>query len=77
MSTPSAHDRRPSPSLPTRLARLGFGDPAGAERLLAEAGPAVTAELLDDLGATPDPDLALRGLVALLAGAERAGEAAA
>ncbi|MEV5571219.1 bifunctional [glutamine synthetase] adenylyltransferase/[glutamine synthetase]-adenylyl-L-tyrosine phosphorylase [Spirillospora sp. NPDC052269] len=77
MSTPSARDRRPSPSLPTRLARLGFDDPAGAERLLAEAGPAVTAELLDDLGATPDPDLALRGLLALLTGAERVGEAAA
>ncbi|RMI39799.1 bifunctional [glutamine synthetase] adenylyltransferase/[glutamine synthetase]-adenylyl-L-tyrosine phosphorylase [Actinomadura harenae] len=59
------------------MARLGFDDPAGAERLLAEAGPAVTAELLDDLGTTADPGLALRGLLALITGAEHEGEAAA
>ncbi|MFJ5706972.1 bifunctional [glutamine synthetase] adenylyltransferase/[glutamine synthetase]-adenylyl-L-tyrosine phosphorylase [Streptomyces sp. NPDC093105] len=53
----------------TRLLRHGFTDPSGAERLLdlpelaALRGDPV---LLDALGATADPDLALRGLVRLV-----------
>ncbi|MEV3990886.1 bifunctional [glutamine synthetase] adenylyltransferase/[glutamine synthetase]-adenylyl-L-tyrosine phosphorylase [Streptomyces sp. NPDC049837] len=52
----------------TRLLRHGFTDPSAAERLLdlpvlsAVHGDPV---LLDALGATADPDLALRGLVRL------------
>ncbi|WP_432055808.1 bifunctional [glutamine synthetase] adenylyltransferase/[glutamine synthetase]-adenylyl-L-tyrosine phosphorylase [Streptomyces sp. bgisy022] len=53
----------------TRLLRHGFTDPSAAERLLD--GPELTAlrddpVLLDALGATADPDLALLGLVRLL-----------
>lgn len=53
----------------TRLLRHGFTDPSAAERLLD--GPEllpVRADpvLLDALGATADPDLALHGLVRLL-----------
>ncbi|KAF3465073.1 bifunctional [glutamine synthetase] adenylyltransferase/[glutamine synthetase]-adenylyl-L-tyrosine phosphorylase [Streptomyces sp. Tu 3180] len=53
----------------TRLLRHGFTDPSAAERLLE--GPELTAVrndpvLLDALGATADPDLALLGLVRLL-----------
>lgn len=53
----------------SRLLRHGFTDPSGAERLLdlpelsALRGDSV---LLDALGATADPDLALRGLVRLV-----------
>ncbi|CAM5379993.1 glutamate-ammonia-ligase adenylyltransferase [Streptomyces spiroverticillatus] len=52
----------------TRLIRHGFTDPATAERLLAEDSLALVRNdpvLLDALGATADPDLALRGLVRL------------
>lgn len=53
----------------TRLLRHGFTDPSAAERLLdvPELG-SVRADtvLLDALGATADPDLALRGLVRLI-----------
>ncbi|MFI8945652.1 bifunctional [glutamine synthetase] adenylyltransferase/[glutamine synthetase]-adenylyl-L-tyrosine phosphorylase [Streptomyces sp. NPDC053750] len=53
----------------TRLLRHGFTDPSAAERLLdgAELAP-VRADpvLLEALGATADPDLALHGLVRLL-----------
>ncbi|MFJ2826317.1 bifunctional [glutamine synthetase] adenylyltransferase/[glutamine synthetase]-adenylyl-L-tyrosine phosphorylase [Streptomyces sp. NPDC087263] len=53
----------------TRLLRHGFTDPSGAERLLesAELAP-IKADpvLLDALGATADPDLALLGLVRLV-----------
>ncbi|MFJ5804708.1 bifunctional [glutamine synthetase] adenylyltransferase/[glutamine synthetase]-adenylyl-L-tyrosine phosphorylase [Streptomyces sp. NPDC093093] len=51
-----------------RLLRSGFTDPSGAARLLdADALSAVRADpvLLDALGATADPDLALLGLVRL------------
>ncbi|WP_324783869.1 bifunctional [glutamine synthetase] adenylyltransferase/[glutamine synthetase]-adenylyl-L-tyrosine phosphorylase [Streptomyces sp. H51] len=52
-----------------RLLRHGFTDPSAAERLLES--PELTAVrndpiLLDALGATADPDLALHGLVRLL-----------
>ncbi|MGW9438715.1 bifunctional [glutamine synthetase] adenylyltransferase/[glutamine synthetase]-adenylyl-L-tyrosine phosphorylase [Streptomyces sp. NPDC055607] len=53
----------------SRLVRHGFTDPSGAERLLdvpelsALRGDSV---LLEALGATADPDLALRGLVRLV-----------
>ncbi|GGP91588.1 glutamate-ammonia-ligase adenylyltransferase [Actinomadura coerulea] len=60
-------DRRPS--LAGRLARLGFTHAARAERLLAEAerdGAGPGDRLLDALGATADPDLALDGLLRLL-----------
>ncbi|CAL9399307.1 bifunctional [glutamine synthetase] adenylyltransferase/[glutamine synthetase]-adenylyl-L-tyrosine phosphorylase [Streptomyces sp. enrichment culture] len=52
----------------TRLLRHGFTDPSAAEQLLE--GPALAPVrshpvLLDALGVTADPDLALRGLVRL------------
>ncbi|MEV5881458.1 bifunctional [glutamine synthetase] adenylyltransferase/[glutamine synthetase]-adenylyl-L-tyrosine phosphorylase [Streptomyces sp. NPDC052020] len=53
----------------TRLLRHGFTDPSAAERLLDGAEPASLRNdpvLLEALGATADPDLALRGLVRLL-----------
>ncbi|MFJ4503907.1 bifunctional [glutamine synthetase] adenylyltransferase/[glutamine synthetase]-adenylyl-L-tyrosine phosphorylase [Streptomyces sp. NPDC088864] len=60
----------------TRLLRHGFTDPSAAERLLdlpdlssVRSDPV----LLEALGATADPDLALRGLVRLVE-AEEAGE---
>ncbi|MGI5454227.1 bifunctional [glutamine synthetase] adenylyltransferase/[glutamine synthetase]-adenylyl-L-tyrosine phosphorylase [Streptomyces sp. CA-249302] len=53
----------------TRLLRHGFTDPSAAERLL-DAPELTTVRddpvLLDALGATADPDLALLGLVRLL-----------
>ncbi|MEU3776561.1 bifunctional [glutamine synthetase] adenylyltransferase/[glutamine synthetase]-adenylyl-L-tyrosine phosphorylase [Streptomyces sp. NPDC032472] len=51
-----------------RLLRSGFTDPSAAARLLdsaALAGVRTDPVLLDALGATADPDLALRGLVRL------------
>ncbi|MFD7408876.1 bifunctional [glutamine synthetase] adenylyltransferase/[glutamine synthetase]-adenylyl-L-tyrosine phosphorylase [Streptomyces sp. NPDC059866] len=53
----------------TRLLRHGFTDPAAAERLLSAAELAGLRDdpvLLEALGATADPDLALHGLVRLL-----------
>lgn len=53
----------------TRLLRHGFTDPSAAERLLDGAEPAGVREdpvLLEALGVTADPDLALHGLVRLL-----------
>ncbi|MET8945040.1 bifunctional [glutamine synthetase] adenylyltransferase/[glutamine synthetase]-adenylyl-L-tyrosine phosphorylase [Streptomyces sp. NPDC004542] len=53
----------------TRLLRHGFTDPSAAERLLdsAEVAPVRNDPvLLEALGATADPDLALLGLVRLL-----------
>ncbi|WP_329121268.1 bifunctional [glutamine synthetase] adenylyltransferase/[glutamine synthetase]-adenylyl-L-tyrosine phosphorylase [Streptomyces sp. NBC_01353] len=53
----------------TRLLRHGFTDPSGAERLLDVPDLAALRDdsvLLDALGATADPDLALRGLVRLV-----------
>ncbi|MER5885176.1 bifunctional [glutamine synthetase] adenylyltransferase/[glutamine synthetase]-adenylyl-L-tyrosine phosphorylase [Streptomyces sp. NPDC001941] len=59
----------------TRLLRHGFTDPSAAERFLdVPALSAVRGDpvLLDALGATADPDLALRGLVRLAEGQEDA-----
>src|SRR4051794_22288168 len=59
--------RRSSPHL--RLLRHGFTDPQTAARLLdSPALSAVRSDsvLLDALGATADPDLALTGLVRLV-----------
>ncbi|MFE0512570.1 bifunctional [glutamine synthetase] adenylyltransferase/[glutamine synthetase]-adenylyl-L-tyrosine phosphorylase [Streptomyces sp. NPDC058964] len=53
----------------TRLLRHGFTDPSAAERLLDSAGLDLVRNdpvLLEALGATADPDLALHGLVRLL-----------
>ena len=53
----------------TRLLRHGFTDPSAAERLLDSpelSGVRTDPVLLDALGATADPDLALRGLVRLV-----------
>ncbi|MFD3947031.1 bifunctional [glutamine synthetase] adenylyltransferase/[glutamine synthetase]-adenylyl-L-tyrosine phosphorylase [Streptomyces sp. NPDC058579] len=53
----------------SRLLRHGFTDPSGAERLLDLPELAALRDdpvLLDALGATADPDLALRGLVRLV-----------
>ncbi|WP_432135691.1 MULTISPECIES: bifunctional [glutamine synthetase] adenylyltransferase/[glutamine synthetase]-adenylyl-L-tyrosine phosphorylase [unclassified Streptomyces] len=53
----------------TRLLRHGFTDPSAAERLLDSVELAPVRDdpvLLDALGATADPDLALHGLVRLL-----------
>ncbi|WP_308286820.1 bifunctional [glutamine synthetase] adenylyltransferase/[glutamine synthetase]-adenylyl-L-tyrosine phosphorylase [Actinomadura parmotrematis] len=71
MSEPWTSDRRPS--LTGRLARLGFTDPARAERLLDSAA-APGADLLEAAGGAADPDLALGGLVRLLEAAREAGE---
>jgi [glutamine synthetase] adenylyltransferase / [glutamine synthetase]-adenylyl-L-tyrosine phosphorylase len=62
-------------SLAGQLARLGFVDPARAERLLADPAMAGLLDPFEDvfadgvlsaLGDVPDPDLALLGLVRLL-----------
>jgi glutamate-ammonia-ligase adenylyltransferase len=53
----------------TRLLRHGFTDPSTAQRLLDSpevSGVRADSVLLDALGATADPDLALRGLVRLV-----------
>ncbi|MFJ1970906.1 bifunctional [glutamine synthetase] adenylyltransferase/[glutamine synthetase]-adenylyl-L-tyrosine phosphorylase [Streptomyces sp. NPDC087903] len=53
----------------TRLLRHGFTDPSAAERLLDSAELVPVRDdpvLLEALGATADPDLALHGLVRLL-----------
>ncbi|MBC9726059.1 bifunctional [glutamine synthetase] adenylyltransferase/[glutamine synthetase]-adenylyl-L-tyrosine phosphorylase [Streptomyces sp. TRM68367] len=53
----------------TRLLRHGFTDPSAAERLLDSTDLVPVRDdpvLLDALGATADPDLALHGLVRLL-----------
>ncbi|MGW1585442.1 bifunctional [glutamine synthetase] adenylyltransferase/[glutamine synthetase]-adenylyl-L-tyrosine phosphorylase [Streptomyces sp. NPDC002386] len=53
----------------TRLLRHGFTDPSDAERLLDSGELAAVRDdpvLLEALGATADPDLALHGLVRLL-----------
>ncbi|GGS95574.1 bifunctional [glutamine synthetase] adenylyltransferase/[glutamine synthetase]-adenylyl-L-tyrosine phosphorylase [Streptomyces chromofuscus] len=53
----------------TRLLRHGFTDASAAERLLETAGLGAVRDdpvLLDALGATADPDLALHGLARLL-----------
>ncbi|WP_367323685.1 bifunctional [glutamine synthetase] adenylyltransferase/[glutamine synthetase]-adenylyl-L-tyrosine phosphorylase [Streptomyces sp. HUAS ZL42] len=53
----------------SRLLRHGFTDPSAAERLLESAELATVRNdpvLLEALGATADPDLALHGLVRLL-----------
>ncbi|MBG0855865.1 bifunctional [glutamine synthetase] adenylyltransferase/[glutamine synthetase]-adenylyl-L-tyrosine phosphorylase [Streptomyces spinoverrucosus] len=53
----------------TRLLRHGFTDATAAERLLESAGLGAVRDdpvLLEALGATADPDLALHGLVRLL-----------
>ncbi|MCF6521889.1 bifunctional [glutamine synthetase] adenylyltransferase/[glutamine synthetase]-adenylyl-L-tyrosine phosphorylase [Streptomyces sp. JJ36] len=52
-----------------RLVRHGFTDPGSAERLLDDPALAAVRDdalFLDALGATADPDLALRGLVRLV-----------
>ncbi|WP_406426684.1 bifunctional [glutamine synthetase] adenylyltransferase/[glutamine synthetase]-adenylyl-L-tyrosine phosphorylase [Streptomyces sp. NBC_01589] len=56
-------------SMFTRLLRHGFTDPSAAERLLdlpALSTVRTDSVLLDALGATADPDLALKGLVRLV-----------
>ncbi|GAA4229984.1 bifunctional [glutamine synthetase] adenylyltransferase/[glutamine synthetase]-adenylyl-L-tyrosine phosphorylase [Actinomadura meridiana] len=60
-------------SLTGRLARLGFTDAARAERLLLDEGQGLADDVLDVLSATADPDLALDGLVRLLASADEQG----
>ncbi|MCX5313481.1 bifunctional [glutamine synthetase] adenylyltransferase/[glutamine synthetase]-adenylyl-L-tyrosine phosphorylase [Streptomyces sp. NBC_00154] len=57
----------------TRLLRHGFTDPSAAERLLdlpALSTVRTDSVLLDALGATADPDLALKGLVRLVEAVE-------
>ncbi|WP_327175367.1 bifunctional [glutamine synthetase] adenylyltransferase/[glutamine synthetase]-adenylyl-L-tyrosine phosphorylase [Streptomyces sp. NBC_01335] len=68
MTTPVPVPGRRSSTF-TRLLRHGFTDPSGAERLLQL--PALTAVrsdpvLVEALGASADPDLALRGLVRIV-----------
>ncbi|MET9295997.1 bifunctional [glutamine synthetase] adenylyltransferase/[glutamine synthetase]-adenylyl-L-tyrosine phosphorylase [Streptomyces sp. NPDC003077] len=67
MTLPAPQGRRSSTF--TRLLRHGFTDPSAAGRLLETPALAPVREdsaLLDALGATADPDLALRGLVRLV-----------
>src|SRR5918999_2094134 len=54
------------PSLTGRLARLGFTDATRAERLLADTEADIDDTLIDALGSTAHPDLALDGLLRLL-----------
>lgn len=64
-NAPAAGSMRPE----IRLVRRGFTDPGAALRLLAGPGLGALADdpvLLDALGATADPDLALLGLARLL-----------
>jgi glutamate-ammonia-ligase adenylyltransferase len=66
---PLGQGRRPS--LAGRLARLGFTDATRAERMLAGARPVgigadIDDTLIDALGGTAHPDLALDGLLRLL-----------
>jgi glutamate-ammonia-ligase adenylyltransferase len=66
---PRGQGRRPS--LAGRLARLGFTDATRAERMLAGSRPAASGAGIDDalidaLGGTAHPDLALDGLLRLL-----------
>jgi glutamate-ammonia-ligase adenylyltransferase len=63
-SEPRKPGRRPS--LVGRLARLGFTDATRAERLLAETEADIDDTLIDALGGTAHPDLALSGLLTLL-----------
>ncbi|MFF7363006.1 bifunctional [glutamine synthetase] adenylyltransferase/[glutamine synthetase]-adenylyl-L-tyrosine phosphorylase [Streptomyces sp. NPDC008125] len=68
MTTPVPVPGRRSSTF-SRLLRHGFTDPSGAERLLQL--PALTAVrsdpvLVEALGASADPDLALRGLVRIV-----------
>ncbi|WP_246006972.1 bifunctional [glutamine synthetase] adenylyltransferase/[glutamine synthetase]-adenylyl-L-tyrosine phosphorylase [Actinomadura pelletieri] len=61
-------------SLAGRLARLGFTDAARAERLLLDVDKDDLLDvLLEALGGTADPDLALDGLLRLLPSAEERG----
>ncbi|GAA2721680.1 bifunctional [glutamine synthetase] adenylyltransferase/[glutamine synthetase]-adenylyl-L-tyrosine phosphorylase [Actinocorallia aurantiaca] len=53
-------------SLTARLARLGFTDASAAERALSSSPVPLDDPLLDALGGTADPDLALSGLLRLL-----------
>ncbi|HEY7489331.1 MAG TPA: bifunctional [glutamine synthetase] adenylyltransferase/[glutamine synthetase]-adenylyl-L-tyrosine phosphorylase [Streptosporangiaceae bacterium] len=69
---PRKQGRRPS--LAGRLARLGFTDATRAERLLAETKADIGDTLIEALGGTAHPDLALTGLLTLL---ERATDPAA
>ncbi|MFG1999823.1 bifunctional [glutamine synthetase] adenylyltransferase/[glutamine synthetase]-adenylyl-L-tyrosine phosphorylase [Spirillospora sp. NPDC048911] len=73
MQQPWTPDRRPS--LAGRLARLGFTDAGLAERRLIEEDPdgVLGDGRLDALGATADPDLALTGVLRLLAAAGEDG----
>src|SRR4051812_32556350 len=67
MALPAPQGRRSSAF--TRLLRHGFTDPSAAGKLLESPELAPVREdsaLLDALGATADPDLALRGLVRLV-----------
>ena len=81
VTEPWTSDRRSSdrrPTLAARLARLGFTDAGRAERLLVEEDPGelIGDGLLAALGGTPDPDLALGGLLRLLTAAEADDQAA-
>ncbi|WP_106398332.1 bifunctional [glutamine synthetase] adenylyltransferase/[glutamine synthetase]-adenylyl-L-tyrosine phosphorylase [Actinocorallia populi] len=53
-------------SLTARLARLGFSDASAAERALSTSPVPLDDPLLDALGGTADPDLALSGLLRLV-----------
>src|SRR5205807_1435989 len=62
-----------------RLVRLGFADPARAEKMFADPVLKPVAErdsdgLLAALGDSPDPDLALLGSVRLLEAAAQQGD---
>ncbi|GAA2333409.1 bifunctional [glutamine synthetase] adenylyltransferase/[glutamine synthetase]-adenylyl-L-tyrosine phosphorylase [Streptomyces cuspidosporus] len=62
----------------TRLLRHGFTDPSAAQRLLDSpelSGVRSDSVLLEALGATADPDLALRGLVRLVEALPPGGDA--
>jgi glutamate-ammonia-ligase adenylyltransferase len=61
-----SRDQGRRPSFAGRLARLGFTDATRAERSLAGAEADIGDALIDALGGTAHPDLALDGLLRLL-----------
>jgi glutamate-ammonia-ligase adenylyltransferase len=63
-------DRARRATLAGRLARLGFADAAGAERMVGELG--LDDQVVGALGDAADPDLALTGLARLLASGDGA-----
>jgi glutamate-ammonia-ligase adenylyltransferase len=66
MAVPSARRTPATPAGSAGFVRLGFAEPAAAERLLRAAGLAGDRPLVGELAGAADPDLAVRSLSRLL-----------